>query len=69
MRIKKLENLNDLLIFIDEQQQIGNDQIISKLRKIVNELFLQETLRMDISYSDAECIGYSIIQRLLSTTE
>ncbi len=61
---KKLEDINELLKFIDHQQKENNKNIINLMYPIINRLRLEPEFIPNSDYSDAECVGWELIKKL-----
>ena len=61
---KKLEDVNELLKFIDHQQRYNYRNIIDLMYPIINRLRLDSEFIPDIDYSDSECVGWELIKKL-----
>ena len=61
---KKLEDVNELLKFIDHQQRYNYKNIIDLMYPIINRLRLDPEFIPDINYSDSECVVWGLIKKL-----
>ena len=61
---KKLEDVNELLKFIDQQQRYNYRNIIDLMYPIINRLRLDSEFIPNSDYSDAECVGWGLIKKL-----